>query len=264
MCCWFLHLCRCGPQSAGRWSERSHASWWPWRCATPRCCCLRCPPSPSPPHRPERRHPAPPPGAKHVVSNVTVLLQMVWCWHVELWHCRPSQWLFFIIFHHVSACSKCFIYLQQTQWRLPTVKALGRVLLHLQCCGRLLQRKLGLSVCTRPLGSGALLCWKVASCFSSCWLTGGGLCFTGWSEKNEKCLNSQVTLCWFDLNLWNLFSKCFAFLWFCLISAHIHRALMFPLTIFWTNHRPAGRDKIYYESGLSAHFVNFQVNTPEF
>lgn len=92
-CCSFLYLCRCGPQSAGRWSERSRASWWPWRCATLRCCCLRFLPSLSPPHRLARRRPAPLPDAHHGPSNINVSLQNVFF----------SSFLFFFPLHYINA-----------------------------------------------------------------------------------------------------------------------------------------------------------------
>lgn len=79
-----------------------------------------------------------------------------------------------------------------TQWMgdFLTVKALGRVLLHLQCFGRLLQRKLGLSVWTRPLGGAVLRWWRrdLASWSSSWWLAGegAGRRFTTGSERKQQ------------------------------------------------------------------------------
>lgn len=71
-----------------------------------------------------------------------------------------------------------------------TVKALGRVLLHLQCFGRLLQRKLGLSVWTRPLGGAMLHWWRrdFASWSSSWWLAddGAGRRFTTIGSERKR------------------------------------------------------------------------------
>lgn len=71
-----------------------------------------------------------------------------------------------------------------------TVKALGRVLLHLQCFGRLLQRKLGLSVWTRPLGGAMLHWWRrdFASWSSSWWLAddGAGRRFTTTGSERKR------------------------------------------------------------------------------
>lgn len=67
-----------------------------------------------------------------------------------------------------------------------TVKALGSVLLHLQCWGKELHRKFGLSVCTRPLGGAEP--GHPSPCSSSRRLLDDGVCrlFTTGSNR-QKC-----------------------------------------------------------------------------
>lgn len=87
------------------------------------------------------------------------------------------------------------------------MNALGRVLLHLQCCGRLLQRKFGLSVCTRPLGGAVLRWWRDLTSWSSSWrLVGDGVGrrFTTGSEMEQKenwSFSLFFSLIWFFLKL---------------------------------------------------------------
>ena len=154
-----VYLSHCGLWSGGRWTGRSLASWSPWRCVAQRWCCHRCRPSPWQPHHPARRFPGQPPGG---------------------WR---SFW--------VSPYSKRDLldrWMDGREW-LITVKVLGRVLLHLQCCGTPLQRKLGLSVCTRPLGGAVLCCWRDRTSWSSRWrLVGDGVGrrFTTGSDGGQK------------------------------------------------------------------------------
>lgn len=104
-----------------------------------------------------------------------------------------------------------------------TVKALGRVLLHLQCCGRLLQRKFGLSVCTRPLGSAMLFWWRDLTSWWSGWRLvgdGAGLCFPTGSDREQQSNRMflpfffcpSFLLCPFELPSSSVFDKCF-FCW---------------------------------------------------
>lgn len=72
------------------------------------------------------------------------------------------------------------------KWRrVLTVKGRGKVLLHLQWCGRRLHRKLGLSVATRPLGGAVPRSWRwrvSASSTSRLDGEGAGRCFVTASD----------------------------------------------------------------------------------